>query len=326
MSRSSPDEVPVRPTASDVAARAGVSRTTVSYILNRTRGQSFPQATREAVLRAAAELGYRPNLAARLLATGHGPLLFVVPRLGQNEITSAIAERITQALAMRGFLVVAIFETADSDALRRALDDLHPQGVVFYAPPDPVVGQTVRDHGAHVIEPAHREEGPLSIGRLQVAHLVARGHRKIAIAVPYGSDAFSVESRRVSVQNAAAGAGLPDTRVAPFAADGSDAAARVRAWAASGVSAVCAYNDSVALAVLHGVRAAGLICPDGIAVIGADGTPGAALAVPPLTTVAIDPEIAADWFVARLLTELGHADAPAPNLDNAIRLVQRQTT
>ena len=62
-----------RPTSADVAARAGVSRATVSYILSGSVRHSFPDATREKVLQAASELGYRVNGLARSMITGSTP-------------------------------------------------------------------------------------------------------------------------------------------------------------------------------------------------------------------------------------------------------------
>ena len=59
-----------RPTAADVARLSGVSTATVSYVLNRTAGQTIPEATRDRVLSAAHELGYVPSAFAQALARG----------------------------------------------------------------------------------------------------------------------------------------------------------------------------------------------------------------------------------------------------------------
>ena len=62
------DEQKKRPTQSDVAARAGVSQTTVSYVINDS-DIAIPQSTRQRILEAMEELGYVPNLSARSLRT-----------------------------------------------------------------------------------------------------------------------------------------------------------------------------------------------------------------------------------------------------------------
>ena len=62
--------MPKRPTSADVAARAGVSRTTVSFVLNRRADVKIPAETRQRVVDAAEELGYSPNASARWPAVG----------------------------------------------------------------------------------------------------------------------------------------------------------------------------------------------------------------------------------------------------------------
>ena len=69
------------PTSSEVAKRAGVSRTTVSFVLNDVRSMGISEETRQKVLQAANELGYEPNAAARILAGGStGTIAVVIPR------------------------------------------------------------------------------------------------------------------------------------------------------------------------------------------------------------------------------------------------------
>ena len=69
---------PRRATSSDVARLAGVSRATVSYVLNGRADQSIPEATRDRVLAAAAELAYVPNAASRALRAGESRLVLLV--------------------------------------------------------------------------------------------------------------------------------------------------------------------------------------------------------------------------------------------------------
>lgn len=69
------------PTSSEVARRAGVSRTTVSFVLNNVRDRGISDATRERVLAVARELGHAPNIAARTLAGGAtGTVALVIPK------------------------------------------------------------------------------------------------------------------------------------------------------------------------------------------------------------------------------------------------------
>ena len=68
----------------------------------------------------------------------------------------------------------------------------------------------------------------------------------------------------------------------------AEAAAAVGQWASQSVTAVCAFNDETAIAVLAGMREHGLSAPEDLAVIGVDDIPTARLAAPPLTTVGLD--------------------------------------
>jgi len=75
-----------RPTSSDVAARAGVSRTTVSFVLNGRADVKIPEGTRRRVLDAAAELGYVPHAPARQLAGGRSHIIALVLRQSAEQV------------------------------------------------------------------------------------------------------------------------------------------------------------------------------------------------------------------------------------------------
>ena len=93
-----------RPTTADVARLASVSTATVSYVLNKVEGRRISPGTREAVYRAAEQLGYRPNFAAQNLARGKsGVVLYVIPRIAVGEMPMQAGSRMTTELARRGF-------------------------------------------------------------------------------------------------------------------------------------------------------------------------------------------------------------------------------
>jgi DNA-binding LacI/PurR family transcriptional regulator len=167
----------------------------------------------------------------------------------------------------------------------------------------------------------------LTIGELRIDHLVARGHRKLAFA---GSDIptlrplgeYWLEGLRV----AAVERGLPELTVGGVASDGSDAADVVRGWMADGITAVCAQSDETAFVVLHGVREAGLRCPEDLAVMGVDASALGAVSAPPLTSVGFDAETIVDVSVAAMMTELGYPTEGEPSSANVARLIQRAST
>lgn len=296
-------------TSAAVAARAGVSRTTVSYILNGKAGVSFSDETREAVLQAAAELGYRPNPAARSLVDGAGPVVFAASSEPLNEMALAAFGVVAQALARQGILSTVIQVASDA---REAVDDLialRPRAVAFVFPPGEQVERWLADAEIRIIAMPFALEA-VAVGELQVAHLVAQGHRRIAFADVEHAKRFGVLGRAAEVVRACADRGLPEPLVAGVARRGEGAREIVERWHREGITAVCAYNDDIALAVLHGVREAGLRCPDDVAVIGCDDLVVASVAAPPLTTVGFELALGLDELVAAILAQLGIGSAP----------------
>src|ERR1700753_1290115 len=175
-----------RPTNADVARLVGVSTATVSYVLNKAEGRKISPQTREAVHRAAAQLGYRPNLAARNLARGKsGVVLYVVPRLAVGEMPMQAGSRMTAELARLGLLQVQIFETEHDQHVIDAVENLDPVAVTSLFPMSAAVLAVVKSASIPHIEigtlPALGDPH-LSVGELRVEHLVSRGHRQLAFA------------------------------------------------------------------------------------------------------------------------------------------------
>ena len=322
-----------RPTKADVARLANVSAATVSYVLNDVAGQTISEQTRAAVHAAAKELGYRPNLAARNLAVGaSGVMLYIVPRIALGELLLEVGSRLTAALARHGVVLSMQFETDDGQNVVDAVADLNPIAVTSVFPLSGAALAAVTAAGIpqihlgsaqlHAMGALH-----LTIGELRIDHLVARGHRKLAFA---GSDIptlrplgeYWLEGLRV----AAVKRGLPELTVAGVASDGSDAVDVVRGWMADGITAVCAQSDETAFVVLHGVREAGLRCPEDLAVMGVDAGALGAVSAPPLTSVGFDAETIVDVSVAAMMTELGYPTEGEPSSANVARLIQRAST
>lgn len=322
-----------RPTKADVARLAKVSAATVTYVLNDVAGQTISAQTRAAVHAAAKELGYRPNLAARNLARGgSGVMLYIVPRISLGDLLIEVGSRLTAALARHGVVLSLQFETEDGRNVVDAIADLNPIAVTSVFPLGGAALQAVTDARIpqihlgsaqlHAMGALH-----LTIGDMRVEHLVSRGHRQLAFAFsdseqvrPLGE--YWLEGLRV----AAAGRGLPDIAVGSVAMDGTDAADVVAGWVADGVTAVCADSDETAMVVLHGIRRAGLRCPEDLAVIGVDARLLGAVSAPPLTSVGFDAETIVDVSVAAMMAELGYPSVTEPSSQNVAHLIQRSST
>jgi DNA-binding LacI/PurR family transcriptional regulator len=188
----------------------------------------------------------------------------------------------------------------------------------------PVVGSTLDEdpHPEIFAVPQH------GIAELQVEHLAARGHRVLAYAAPSDSRLAAFTERRVAGARAAcARLGLPEPRLHTVELEAESAAAAVRSWrGGEPVTAVAAYNDEVALAVLAGLRAEGMRVPEDVAVIGVDDIPMARLASPALTTVwqAIDAQ--AQHLASSVLAALGYPVPPRRAALELFHVFQRAST
>jgi DNA-binding LacI/PurR family transcriptional regulator len=308
---------------------ASVSTATVSYVLNKSEGRRISSRTREAVYRAAEQLGYRPHAAARNLASGKsGVVLYVVPRVAVGEMPMQAGSQMTTELARRGLLQVQIFETEDDQHVIDAVENLDPIAVTSLFPLSSGARGAVHDANVPYIEigtlPALGDPH-LSVGAIRVEHLVSRGHRKIAFA--YTAIAkwralgdFWLEG----VDRAARARDLPPVSVDDVTVD--NAADVVTHWVSDGVTAACAQSDEIAHLILYGIRQAGLHCPGDLAVIGVDATPMGEISSPPLTTVEFNPTTVADAAIAAVLTELGYPAPPPPLPADLARLIVRAST
>ena len=288
----------------DVAARAGVSHQTVSRVVN--GHPSVAPQTRERVERAIAELGYRPNVAARALVTGSTRTIgFVSVNINQYGPAQTMVG-LEQAARSAGYsLSVSILDDATAEAMRVAVDRFAAQPVdavvalgtyddafealhSIYAPV-PLV--TVQSGGA-VEEPAVGVD-QVAGARLATRHLLDLGHRTVHHVT---GPADSKEARdRIAGWRAeltSAGAPVPDilrgdwTPSSGYAA-GKQLARRVRE-AVDDVTAVFLANDQMALGLLAAFHEEGLDAPRDVSVVGFDDLPEAPYFTPPLTTVQQD--------------------------------------
>jgi DNA-binding LacI/PurR family transcriptional regulator len=291
-----------RVTSVDVAREAGLSRATVSFVLNDTPGQSIPEATRQRVLQAAERLGYTPYAPARTLRSGRSDVaVFVLPDWPQGPTMTEFVDRAAQGLSRAGLTLVTHVHTGDEQGLARLWTALTPAAVFGMRPFTSVELAGMRKAGISAILPATEELGhdvsttvwAKGVGRLQAEHLIRKGHTRLAYVLSNEPRLAALgQGRAEGAVEACAAAGLAPPVVSTIALDASAAAEVMEGWrdgagaCEAAPTAVCAYNDEVALAILAGMRMMGLSAPADLAVIGADDIPGARFAAPPLTTVA----------------------------------------
>jgi DNA-binding LacI/PurR family transcriptional regulator len=312
-----------RVTGQDVADRAGVSRATVSYVLNDASGQPISAETRARVLAAAAELGYTPHAAARQLRTGVSDLVLLAhPPWPNSHALSLCISAFVQRLGGLGYTALVDPATQEVDRLAHTLARLQP--VALVASGDLLTEALVaRSRSAGTRAVLGFGDRPLglvptvvfdqaAVTRVAMAHLAHRGHRSVVAVMP-SDPAFEWfrAGRQAGAQQAADEHGMALT-VVESTLD-HDRIGEVVVGALAGPAhpdAVLAYNDDYALLALRSLVDSGVRVPDDVAVIGCDNLPVSELFTPRLTTVDVDMNVLGTLIADRLHETLCTGEGP----------------
>jgi DNA-binding LacI/PurR family transcriptional regulator len=343
---------PVRPTGPvtlrDVAERAGVSITTVSRILNgRETGVPIRDATRERILVAAADLGYRPNMLARALRGSRSWLLGVIVRDISDPFHIQVLRGINEAARARDYRlflghldwrpseaavfgsmfeqshadgIVLIGDMVGGDATVDALADRHPY----------IVGVTDRVSRRRV--PGIYSDNDLGT-RLALDHLWTLGHRDVICVVdermadgPFRASIYEryLQERgagdRVRVYHADQPDPGPSYRLGRELLAGFDRPGRP--------TAIFAASDTIAIGLLQAAFQHGIRVPDELSIVGFDDVDAATYMIPPLTTVSQrGTEMGA--MAADLILDMIEKQRAVADVDDIVvtpRLVVRQST
>ena len=325
-------------TSADVARVAGVARSTVSYVLNNHPHQKISDATRQRVLAAAEQLGYRPSAAARALRRGRTDLvLCLLPDFPVGHTLGSFLPMLSTAFARRGFTFVIHPTTPHEQPLREVWQAIAPAAIVSLDAFGPADLVDVRDLGIPVAEVVYQpvDDGLAGIalpnqrfGTVQAAHLVATGHTRIGFAYPADERLRRfAEPRLAGVREACRAAGLREPDVRTVAMDADSTALATSAWVGSEppITAVCAYNDETAIGLLAAARSLGVAVPTTLAVIGVDDIPTAVFADPPLTTVRADFTDYADRLATLVVAATNGAPISVPTPTETVELIRRHS-
>jgi DNA-binding LacI/PurR family transcriptional regulator len=324
-----------RPRLEDVAARVGMSPASVSMVLSNAPGPSA--ATRERVLEAASELGYRPDRTASLLARRRTHLVGVLMEVG-SAFHAELVEDLHEAAERRGYDVVlsAVTRTRDERRAVETLVDFRCEALVLLGPVAPasqldalgrqlpvvVIGRRVGGGGVDVVRSADDE----GVGQA-VDHLAGLGHR--AIAYVDGGKGTIASDRRRGYRKAMRARGLADQILVihgdPTEAAGAHAA-RTLLGEARLPSAVVAFNDRCALGLLDALNRAGVEVPGTVSVVGYDDSTLSRLAHVNLTTVSQDARRQAEQAMAAVVERLDGGRTAHREVVLAPHLVVRGTT
>ncbi|MEU9133140.1 LacI family DNA-binding transcriptional regulator [Kitasatospora sp. NPDC048540] len=295
---STDQSVPPQITSADVARAAGVSRATVSFVLNDTPGARVSETTRAKVLAVAQELGYVPHAAARSLRAGRSDLVVIpvsVSAIGR--LFSDWLDEVETALGRLGYTVVlhadrtpgpveaaqswarlrpaAVVSVGDDRLTAEAAQVLARAGVraVVASAATPVEGvfTLIGDHA--------------EIGAAAVGHLVDRGRSRLGVVMPAerGLSAFAAP-RLAGAQRVAEEHGVTVTQL-PLRYTEDAAAAVAQLCRALELDGVFGYNDEYAALLGAALGDHGVAVPRDIALVGADDLVLARVVRPQLTSI-----------------------------------------
>ena len=316
-----------RSTAEDVARLAGVSRTTVSFVLNNRPGQSIPEETRRRIFDAAKTLKYRPHASARSLAAGRSDIvLLAIPELPIGAGISRFVEELAAALAEHGLTMVTHLAGTHRRPLTDVCAAVGASAVVGFETLDPATTEALEQMGTVVVLPP-ATGGMEAVGRMQAEHLIERGHRRLGYALPAHPGLLPMGRERLAgASQACAAAGLEPPLDLLTRLEVTDAAEAVARWRAASITGVCAFNDETAIAVLAGLDEHGLAAPADMAVVGSDDIPTGRLARPPLTTISFELHDAGRRRAEAVVAALAGLPAPADTAGQRPHVVQRRSS
>jgi LacI family transcriptional regulator len=334
-----------RTTSFDVAKEAGVSRTTVSLVLNNVTSISINEATRQRVVEVARKLNYHPDASGRKLVSGKSSTIGLVLQQSEDQIFSdafllKVMLGIEHSVSQRGFHV-----------LLKPDDPMHPQGysqlvsenlvdgIILSGPrqddedikrfsqegfPIVLMGQ-LSDCALPFVD-VNAVEGAATATR----HLIQLGHRRIALITNASLQYTSAQQRRQGYLNALAEAGIrPDEELLQEGAYTSESgfnAMQKILQLPELPTGVFVASDVVAIGAMQAIHNAGKKIPEDIAVVGFDDIPMAEYLDPPLTTIRL-PAYKLGWTAGEQLVSL-MLDKPLeqPGILLGIDLVVREST
>ncbi|MBW5480434.1 LacI family DNA-binding transcriptional regulator [Streptomyces bambusae] len=315
------------PTLDEVAARAGVSRTAASRVINNAPHVS--RAKREAVQRAVRELGFVPNPAAQALATRKvGAVVLAVssdePGLFADPFFAEVVVGVSAALEQTDLELILLLANTPRgrERFERLLRSRRADGVMLMAlRGDDLLGRLCQEAGLPVVfgglpltgEPTWYVDADNRGGARLAAEHFARTGRRRPVMITGQVDARASVAREQGFTDGLTLSGLPLLGVEPgqFTEDGGAAAMERLLRAHPDPDAVFAASDAMAIGALRTLRERGLRVPEDVAVIGFDDLASARHTSPPLTTVH-QPVRALGQEMARMLVGAIEGHRPSP--------------
>ncbi len=340
-----PKKIP-RITSKQVAERAGVSQTTVSFVLNQVESSNISEETRRRVLDAVRDLNFVPDVRAQALARGRSNTIALIisnphRQVFVDEYIPTILTGLSEVTQKHGFriLVELLNNTTNADAYKNLIQGKEVAGIVanLNAKTTDDIEQILAYAHDRVpivtLDAVHPEIYSVIVDKLGgartiIEYLIKLGHRRIA-CITYGPLEHVHPADRLKVYHTVLQeAGIPyDQNLVRIGAYDPETGyeAMKSLLASEHFSALYAMNDVMAFGAMTAIREAGLRVPDDIAVVGFDDIRLARFSTPPLTTMH-EPDIEHGRRAGEMLIDLINGVAPPEkHVRLATRLVVRQS-
>ncbi|MDX6252353.1 MAG: LacI family transcriptional regulator [Kribbellaceae bacterium] len=313
----------------DVAARAGVSVTTVSHVLNEVPGKRITDATRDRVRRAAGELGYSPSSVARNLRLQRSQMLALISdEIATTPYAGQMILGAQEAASKAGWLLMLVntgsdseFEAAEIQALRQRQVDGFLYATMYHREvtlPEAIAGVPTVLLDARSSDRTLPSVVPDEVagGRIATEELIRHGHSKIGF-LNNADDIPATHGRLKGYRAALEDAGLTyDERLViarPSDTEGGLQGARQLLAATDRPTALFCFNDRMAMGAYHAARELGLRIPQDLSVVGFDNQELIADGLRPgLTTVALPHYEMGAWAVEALIARIEGQESEGP--------------
>ncbi len=335
-----------RPTQVDVARLAGVSRATVSYVLNgQTEGRvSISEETRQRVQEAIEELGYEPDARAQALRSGNtNTIALIIPDL-RNPHFGEYATGIEEAARTAGYHLLLSSTTMNDeyaveifkDLARRRFDGLIiASSFILEAQEAQAILKQIRERGLPIVE-MDENYGVDSVSadyrdatREVMSYLLSLGHRRIGLIYGIGGHELGQDRLQPYLESLKA-ANIPVepdliAQCGPTIEDGYQASLKVLKLNPR-PTALITINDLLAMSALRAAADLGLRIPNDLSLVGFDNIPMANYLVPRLTTVTKDAATLGRKAFELLLTRIQNPDLPRQQIHSPARFIIREST
>jgi DNA-binding LacI/PurR family transcriptional regulator len=319
-----------RVTSQDVADLAGVSRTTVSFVLNNVKGMNISSETRRKVLEAAERLSYIPDASAQALASRRTKAIgLVMTRSSHHIATDAFLPQIIGGLmeVIKEHKLRLLFESVEVEHQDRAYLELvrakHIDGMILLTPriddaglkklsqvdiPTVLMGE-LAGTDLYSVDVDNR-----MAAQNAVQYLIKLGHTQIACITNAPLNYSAAHDRILGYQDALLSAGIQfDDQLVRYADfDPQSGYKQMKSLLSNrGFTAVFVASDNVAIGAKAALREAGLRVPEDVSMVGFDDIPWAQYSDPPLTTIRLPAERLARTTCA-VLMDLLQGEEPSP--------------